>query len=321
LTETRERLLDRRYRVAVERQPEIAILRNSARRKYHAAIIQRVLRLDDGVPSNADKSNKASKAIAAGIARRIGLEASGTKLASQNAGNEFEIATASFIKEIFTKLPHLLPGEWAVHRIGEKDGDGDSKKKRPRDLGKLRNLTQSGQYRHLIAIAKAASENAELAASLGSDYIIKPDIVVFRQLVEDKEINRLEPLVDDSVALLSSLRKTNGGSPILHASISCKLTIRSDRSQNSRSEALNLIRNRRGKLPHIVVVTGEPMSSRLGSVALGSGDIDCVYHFALPELRETVKELDMGDTEEAIDIMVNGKRLKDISDLPLDLAV
>jgi hypothetical protein len=82
-----------------------------------------------------------------------------------------------------------------------------------------------------------------------------------------------------------------------------------------------LIRNRRGKLPHVVVVTAEPLPSRLSSVALGSGDIDCVYHFALPELRETVNELGLSDSEESLNIMVNGKRLKDISDLPLDLAV
>ena len=48
----------------------------------------------------------------------------------------------------------------------------------------------------------------------------------------------------------------NGGKPILHASVSAKYTMRSDRAQNSRTEALNLIRNRKGHLPHIVVVTG-----------------------------------------------------------------
>lgn len=56
-------------------------------------------------------------------------------------------------------------------------------------------------------------------------------------------------------------------------------------------------------------------------VALGSGDIDCVYHFALPELVDTVRELGLSDSEESLKIMVSGKRLKDISDLPLDLAV
>jgi len=50
------------------------------------------------------------------------------------------------------------------------------------------------------------------------------------------------------IAHLTPLRKKNRAPEtlILHASISCKWTIRSDRSQNTRTEALNLIRNRRG---------------------------------------------------------------------------
>lgn len=293
----------------------------AARRTYHALLCEKVLRLEGGVPSNADTASKASRAIALGIFKRIGLETAGTKLKGQTAGSEFEVATASFVRETFLKLDHLRPGDWAVQKIGEKEKDKKPRKEREKDFKKLVKIAQFEQYTHLVAIAKAASENAELAASLGSDYLIKPDVVIFRRCVDDDEINRSELLVDDSVALMSSLRKSNGGAPLLHASVSCKLTIRSDRSQNSRSEALNLIRNRRGKLPHIVVVTAEPLPSRLASVALGSGDIDCVYHFALPELLETVKELGLDDSKELLDIMVNGKRLKDISDLPLDLAV
>jgi hypothetical protein len=309
----------------VNQGPNEALFR-VARRRFHEVLKEKVLRLDQGVLSNADKGNKASKAIALGIAKRIGLDQPGVKLKGQTAGNQFEIATASFIRETFLQLKHLRPGEWTVQKIGEKPSNEDaSAKKRneaqQKDFKSLIKIAHFEQYKHLIAIAKAASDNPELAASLGSDYIIKPDIVVFRQLVTDDEINSHSLLVDETVALLSSLRKNNGGSPLLHASVSCKLTIRSDRSQNSRSEALNLIRNRRGKLPHVVVVTGEPLPSRLASVALGSGDIDCVYHFALPELFEVVKECSYDDSEEALNIMVNGKRLKDISDLPLDLAV
>ena len=91
--------------------------------------------------------------------------------------------------------------------------------------------------------------------------------------------------------------------------------------KNARSEALNLIRNRKGRLPHVVVVTGEPLPSRLSAIALGTGDIDCVYHFALPELQGAVDELGHGDAKESLNIMISGKRLKDISDLPLDLAI
>ena len=70
-----------------------------------------------------------------------------------------------------------------------------------------------------------------------------------------------------------------------------------------------------------MVVTAEPTPSRLASIALGTGDIDCVYHFALYELQETVKTLGMNDAVDLLAIMVRGKRLKDISDLPFDLAV
>lgn len=310
----------RSSRLDISNETRAVALGREARRAYHALLCETVLRLEDGVPSNADTGNKASKAIALGIFKRIGLETAESRLKRQTARSEFEVATAAFVRDTFVKLNHLRPGDWAVLRIGEKEED-TQKKRQEEDFKKLVKIAQFEQYTHLIAIAKAASENAELAASLGSDYIIKPDVVIFRLLVDDDEINRNELLVDDAVARMSSLRKKNGGAPLLHASVSCKLTIRSDRSQNSRSEALNLIRNRRGKLPHVVVVTAEPLPSRLASVALGSGDIDCVYHFALPELREAVKDLGLADSEESLNIMVNGKRLKDISDLPLDLAV
>ncbi len=160
-----------------------------------------------------------------------------------------------------------------------------------------------------------------LATALGRDYTVAPDVVVYRELLGDDEINAKEQIVDDETALKSDLRKKNGGLPLLHASISSKWTIRSDRAQNSRSEALNLIRNRKGHLPHVMVVTAEPLPSRLSSIALGTGDIDCVYHFALYELQKAVEESGNEEAVSLMRIMVDGKRLKDISDLPLDLAV
>jgi hypothetical protein len=97
--------------------------------------------------------------------------------------------------------------------------------------------------------------------------------------------------------------------------------LRSDRAQNARSEALNLIRNRKGRLPHIVVVTAESTPSRLSSLALGTGDIDCVYHIALPELMRAVTEEGNDDNLASLHAMTVGRRLKDISDLPLDLTI
>lgn len=177
------------------------------------------------------------------------------------------------------------------------------------------------QYEHLIALELAAKRDRDLAAALGSDYTITPDIVVWREPEEDAEINSDSELIDANVSTRASLRKTYNPAPLLHASISCKWTIRSDRAQNARSEALNLMRNRKGHLPHIMVVIGEPLPSRIASIALGTGDIDCVYHFALYELVDAVKDYDSEIANDLLSIMIDGKRLKDISDLPLDLAI
>ena len=78
------------------------------------------------------------------------------------------------------------------------------------------------------------------------------------------------------------------------------------------------MRNRKGKTPHIVVVTGEPLPGRIASIANGTGDIDCIYHFALRELKVAVADSD--SDAELLDTLVTGSRLRDISDLPFDLA-
>lgn len=278
-----------------------------ARKAYHAALLKTVLHLDgNGVASNADSSNRTSIAIARGIAERLEAETHGARHAGQTSGNRFESVCADFVRQTFLTLGHLRPGAWDVHQVS----------------GRNRlEIANYEQYAHLVALDRAAKNDAELAAALGSDYTITPDIVVVRGTETDDVINAAGLLVDDSVTKHASLRRKNGGLPLLHASISCKWTIRSDRAQNARSEALNLVRNRKGRLPNVAVVTAEPTPSRLASIALGTGDIDCVYHFALYELQAAVQALDMQDAADMLAVMVNGNRLKDISDLPLDLAV
>lgn len=277
-----------------------------ARKNFHASLLKTTLTINDkGVPSNADGSNRSSIAIAKGIAALLKAETISERQAGQTSGNEFEGICAEYVKSTFLKLGHLRPGDWDVHQVS----------------GRNRlEIAKYEQYAHLIALDRAAKADPELAAALGSDYTITPDIVVIRGLESDDTINLHELLVDGSVSTRASLRAAAGGKPLLHGSVSCKWTIRSDRAQNARSEALNLMRNRKGHLPNIMVVTAEPTPSRLASIALGTGDIDCVYHFALYELQETVKALGMDDSAELLAIMVDGKRLKDISDLPLDLA-
>lgn len=280
-----------------------------ARRKYHQALIQqKVLSFDaDGIASNADRKNAPSVAIAQIMAQRLGAKVE-KKLPAQTSGKLFEQLTMQYISDTFPRLQHLRPGDWTVLNLGNQSAVKTS---------------DFAQYEHLSYLAELAGQNRRLATTLGNDYMVAPDVVIYRGLYEDEQINEPAPCVNDDIATMAALRKKNGGKPILHASISAKWTMRSDRAQNSRTEALNLIRNRKGNLPHIVVVTGEPLPSRLSSLAVGTGDIDCVYHFALYELIEAIHTFGQDGREdliETIDSLVEGKRLKDISDLPLDLS-
>ena len=176
------------------------------------------------------------------------------------------------------------------------------------------------QYVHLNELQRLASQNNEIKTALGSDYI-GTDVVILQEPEPDAVINQNKVLVGKDVATRSALRARFQSDPVMHGCISCKWTMRSDRAQNTRTEALNLMRNRKGHTPHIVAVTAEPLPSRISSLALGTGDLDCVYHFALTELMGAVQQVGDGEAENLLNVMVEGKRLKDISDLPLDLAV
>lgn len=264
-----------------------------------------------GIASNADTSSRGSKAISRKIVDILVDEHHHTvnivdKISGQTLGKQFEILTMDFLRETFPLLQNLRPGRWTILQLGNNN--------------KLK-TSDFAQYEHLAYLNALTTQNAQLAAALGNDYLVAPDVVVYRDLYEDHEINAVQCIVDTNISKMADIRKANGGKPILHASVSAKFTMRSDRAQNSRTEALNLIRNRKGHLPHIVVVTAEPMPNRLASLALGTGDIDCVYHFALYELIRAVKEVGSEDAVEILETLVKGKRLKDISDLPLDLTV
>lgn len=277
------------------------------RKRYHESLLREgVLTIDkNDVPSNADKSSKLSIGIALGIANRLMAETH-DKSVGQTSGAKFEQLNMEFLKNTFPKLQNLRPGVWHITKLGNRNSMKTS---------------SFAQYEHLDYLNRLTTYDRKLAASMGNDYMVAPDVVVYRETVSDEEINNVQVFVDDTVCTMSDLRQKNGGLPILHASVSAKWTMRSDRAQNSRTEALNLIRNRKGNLPHIVVVTGEPMPARIASLALGTGDIDCVYHFALYELVDAIKEIGAEDALEMLNVLIEGKRLKDISDLPMDLAI
>ena len=69
------------------------------------------------------------------------------------------------------------------------------------------------------------------------------------------------------------------------------------------------------------MVKGEPLPARIASLALGTDDIDCVYHFTLYELVDSGEEISAEDALEIVNVLIEGKQLKDISNLLLDFAI
>jgi hypothetical protein len=280
-----------------------------ARNDFHKDLVDRqtLSMSPDGVASNADGSQKTSVSIALGIAKDLSAQVIEKKLTGQRVGKQFEESVETFLAATFPLFLSLRPGSWGIENVGGSRAEYQISRYEP--------------YTHLADLATAIENDRNLASVLGNSYEISPDVLILRNPEPDEVINRDQELVDADSGRYAVIRMANQERPIVHAIVSCKWTLRSDRAQNARSEALNVIRNRKGRTPHIAVVTGEPSPSRLASLALGTGDIDTVYHFALPEL---IRAVDGTENDEAISMLrtlVAGKRLRDISDLPLDLAI
>jgi len=156
-------------------------------------------------------------------------------------------------------------------------------------------ISEFQQYAHLARLDQLVKEHEELRVEIGQDYLISPDITVSF----DAGLNR----------------------PILHAAISCKFSIRSDRVQNIRHESVAMIRHRRGRQPHIVTVTSEPLPSRLAAICRGTGEVDAVYHVCLPELQQAV--IAVGNPQQQGDLKesVEQGRLYDIHTLSQHLTI
>jgi hypothetical protein len=166
---------------------------------------------------------------------------------------------------------------------------------RPWLVGHHDPVTRFAQYEHLLQIQALAATSPTLRVELPQEYVIAPDVTV-------------------------GLAGAIGTSPALHASVSCKWTLRSDRAQNVRHEATILMRTRRDRLPHIVAVTAEPMPTRLASLARGTGEVDAVYHVALDELLAATHSVGTLAQRGALDEMVGQNRLRDFSLLAQHLA-
>ena len=173
------------------------VLISEARKKFHRLMLQsNILTISEkGIVSNSDSSSASSTAIALrtaeilaqGCNRKINITG---KAAGQTLGRMFELLVCDFIRDTFLKLASIRPGKWGITCPG-------------------RAISTFTQYEHLAELTSLISGNAQLAAALGNDYVIAPDIVIYRK----------------------------------------------------------------GRLPHIAVVTGEPMPGRLASIAISKGYI------------------------------------------------
>lgn len=158
-------------------------------------------------------------------------------------------------------------------------------------------LSVSGfdQYKHLDVLDQAVKNDVTLRTEFGRDYRVVPDIVIG---------------VDRAPA-----------DPLLHAVISCKWSMRSDRVQNVRPEGATLMRHRRGRAPHFVVVTAEPLPSRIASIAMTTGEVDRVYHTLFDEMTTAVARHGSQHQQDSWSEMVAQGRLRDYNSLPEALAL
>jgi hypothetical protein len=134
------------------------------RAAYHRRICEEIIciggtsKRGGDYPNFADGDNASSRAIAWGIVKQLAYQRSDITLGGQTAGGRFETITKDFLAQTFTLLRHLRPGRWCYSTQTP--------------------ITEFDQYEHLATLERIIEQHSELAFSLGSDYIIKPDIII-----------------------------------------------------------------------------------------------------------------------------------------------
>lgn len=277
--------------------------------------------------NTADGHNTTSVLLSDGVATRAGVPVALRSGQGSTSGGAFERATSRFVTDALALFGHVTGRQFIVTPPATHfatPGPNGRNRRLPRRI-----IGSYAQFEHLVEIERLVTDSPELQAALGGDYQVDPDIFVLFEPFSDADLNANGTVVTGAAGSRSFVRQSNraGAKPILHASISCKWTMRRDRAQNIRLEALNMVRNRKGRLPHVTAVTMECDPGILGSLSLGTGDIDCVYHGALTELVDAADDAATNygggwiATRDRLMRMVDGSRLRDIADLPLDLLV
>lgn len=222
-----------------------------------------------------------------------------------NVADKDSVSSLSIAREMFSSMGITRHSDEAGQTLGdmievsvEAELQRELTERRPNVnwvIGRGMVVSHFQQYGHLARVQELVETDETLRAEIGADYLIRPDVTVGFVVPEWNE-------------------------PVLHAAVSCKFTIRSDRVQNIRHEGIILVRHRRGRLPHVVSVTLEPMPTRLAAIARGTGEVDCVYHLAFDELVEAVDEVGNDEQSAVLDELVDQDRLASWDDLLVAIA-
>lgn len=297
------------------------------------------------VPSMADSARDFSVAIGEEILAWLRAQGFSPTTKAKTDANEIGAALGPAIQQFLEDTLNHPDGMQRIRPVvwGFQPGGKISTTAQYRHLDVLQRLHKSPGRLAVApkqngpkAAAEASEELTETLVALSGEYIVKPDLLVLRPPIAESELNpaKQPPAFNPPTGELADLRRVYGTGtaaktyPLCHANISLKWTIRSDRVQNIRTEAIQMIRQRRGPMPRMVAVTAEPLPSRLESVARGTGELDAVYHVALHPLIQGLENLATGGSfqasaEKALPVIYalrDAGRLKDLTDLPFDLA-
>lgn len=170
-----------------------------------------------------------------------------------------------------------------------------------------------GEYIHELMVT-----NEKLSNTANGDYFVVPQFLLYREPYSDEDLNRAGALVDDFSAKQSELRAKNNPKAKLYAVSLAKYSL-PYRTQTSRTELLQVLRQKQDGQPYIFLITAEANPMHLDSFILRAQEIDCVYHVDLSGLMEKAKKKEDNTAADLLQDLIRNKRLKGISCFPLDL--
>ena len=284
------------------------VTRNDIRKEYHEAVCTELISYRHGsdVPSFVDEASTTGVELGRWVISKLSCGIGRKEPRSDMVEQRFTELTREFIRHSLTLLGQPIVGEWIVSTTGVEMA-----------------VDAFGRRTTVPDIQRVLAGYPRLRTELNRYCLIAPDIIVARRVRRDNLTNpgRNSPFHEKEVQPATISHKDTVHECLLHAIISCNWTVRGNRDERTPTEVLNLFRDRKGHTPHIMAVTFEPLPTRLASIALGTGDLDCLYHVALGELLEAIDEVGNSDHKEVVQDLVQGRRLRDISDLPVDLAI